>query len=163
MLGTPAHQLQTLCYANDSPGHGQTLLSYHCLIKDPATAETWMTAFGKDFGGMSQGDNKRGQKGMNAMFVVLPADIPNIPEDRTVTYAWVVVDHCPQKEDTNQIRIMTGVNLMNYPGELTTIMADITTFKLHWNGMLSTQNTKYMCLDIKKIYLSSPLDQYEYM
>ncbi len=23
MLGTPAHQLQTLCYANDSPGHGQ--------------------------------------------------------------------------------------------------------------------------------------------
>jgi hypothetical protein len=29
-----------------------------------------MTAFGKDFGGMSQGDNKTGQVGTNAMFVM---------------------------------------------------------------------------------------------
>jgi hypothetical protein len=36
----------------------------------PATAKTWQTAFGKDFGSMAQGDNKTGQKGTNAMFVV---------------------------------------------------------------------------------------------
>jgi hypothetical protein len=46
-----------------------------------------MTAFGKDFGGMSQGDNKTGQKGTNAMFVVSPQYIPNIPKDHIVTYA----------------------------------------------------------------------------
>ncbi len=39
-------------------------------MNDPAVAETWQTAFGKDFGGMLQGDNKTGQKGMNAMFVM---------------------------------------------------------------------------------------------
>ncbi len=39
-------------------------------MNDPATAETWQTVFGKDFGGMTQGDNKTGQKGMNAMFVM---------------------------------------------------------------------------------------------
>ena len=39
-------------------------------MNDPATAEMWQTAFGKDFGGMLQGDNKMGQKGMNAMFVM---------------------------------------------------------------------------------------------
>jgi hypothetical protein len=37
-------------------------------MKNPATAEVWQTAFGKDFGGMAQGDNKTGQKGTYAMF-----------------------------------------------------------------------------------------------
>ena len=47
-------------------------------MKDPVTAETWMMAFGKDFGGMCQGNNTMGQKGMNVMFVMLPVNIPNI-------------------------------------------------------------------------------------
>ncbi len=29
-------------------------------MNDPATAETWQTAIGKDFGGMAQGDNNVG-------------------------------------------------------------------------------------------------------
>jgi hypothetical protein len=117
-----------------------------------------MTAFGKDFGGMSQGDNKTGQVGTNAMFVMDPKDIPNIPTDRTVTYANVVVDYRPQKEDPHRIRITAGGNLINYPGELTTQTADITTSKLHWNSVLSTQEAKYMCLNLKYFYLSAPLD-----
>ena len=40
------------------------------MMHDPATAEVWQTAFGKDFGGMAQGDNKTGQKRTDAMFVV---------------------------------------------------------------------------------------------
>jgi hypothetical protein len=57
----------------------------------------------------------------------------------------VVVDHRPQKEIPNWIQITAGGNLINYPGELPTRTADITTSKLHWNSMLSTQKTKYMC------------------
>jgi hypothetical protein len=144
------------------PITGETIKSYKKLMKDPVTQETWMTAFGKDFGGMSQGDNKTGQVGTNAMFVMDPKDIPTIPADRMVTYANVVVDFRPQKEDPHRIRITAGGNLINYPGELTTQTADITTSKLHWNSLLSTQKAKYMCLDLKKIYLSAPLDQYEY-
>jgi hypothetical protein len=48
----------------------ETIFSYKKLLHDPATAETWQTAFGKDFGGMAQGDNKTGQKGTNAIFVM---------------------------------------------------------------------------------------------
>jgi hypothetical protein len=44
-------------------------------MQDPATAETWQTAFGKDFGGMAQGDDKTGQKGTNAMFVMTHDEI----------------------------------------------------------------------------------------
>jgi hypothetical protein len=52
------------------PSTRETISSYKKLMNDPAVAETWQTAFGKDFGGMLQGDNKTGQKGMNAMFVM---------------------------------------------------------------------------------------------
>jgi hypothetical protein len=79
------------------PITGKSISSYKRLMNDPATADTWMTAFGKDYGGMSKGDNKTGQPGTNAMFVMLPSNVPNIPKDRVVTYAWVVVDHRPQK------------------------------------------------------------------
>jgi hypothetical protein len=52
------------------PITGETIVSYKKLMNDPATAEVWQTAFGKDFGGMAQGCNKTGQKGTNAMFVM---------------------------------------------------------------------------------------------
>jgi hypothetical protein len=43
------------------PMTGETISSYKCLMHDPATAEIWQTEFGKDFGGMAQGDEKTGQ------------------------------------------------------------------------------------------------------
>ena len=54
---------------------GETISSYKKLMNDPATAEVWQTAFGKDFGGMAQGCDKTGQKGTNAMFVMTRAEI----------------------------------------------------------------------------------------
>jgi hypothetical protein len=77
-------------------------------MHDPATMEIWQTAFGKDFGGMVQGDNKMGQQGTNSIFVMTRDEILLIPVDRTVTYARVVVDFCPQKADPHQIQIMEG-------------------------------------------------------
>ncbi len=54
---------------------GETIPSYRKLMIDPATAEIWQTAFGKDFGGMTQGDNKMGWKGTNSMFVMTHDEI----------------------------------------------------------------------------------------
>jgi hypothetical protein len=142
---------------------GKTISSYKKLMKDPVTAETWQTAFGKDFGGMCQGDNKTGVIGTNAMFVMTPLEVTDMPKDRFATYANIAVDYWPQKEDPHRIRITAGGNLINHPGELTTRTADITMSKLHWTSVLSTQNAKYMCLDLKRFYLSAPLDRYAYM
>ena len=104
---------------------------------------------------MAQGDSKTGQKGTNAIFVMTHAEIPLIPTDRTITYARVVVDFCPQKADLHRICITAGGNLINYPGELTTQTADLTTSKLMWNSVLSTEGAKYICLDIKNFYLTA--------
>jgi hypothetical protein len=67
-------------YANPMvhPITGKTISSYKKLMKDPAIAEVWQTAFEKEFRGMAQGDNKTGQKGMNAMFVMNHDDIKKI-------------------------------------------------------------------------------------
>ncbi len=61
-------------------------------MRDPTMAETWQTAFGKDFGGMAQGDLKMGQKGTNSIFVMTHEEISPIPQNQTVTYACVVVN-----------------------------------------------------------------------
>jgi hypothetical protein len=57
------------------PITGETISSYIKLMNDPARAEIWQTAFGKDFEGMAQGDNKMGQKGTNPMFVMTHDEI----------------------------------------------------------------------------------------
>ena len=87
-------------------------------------------------------------------------EIQKIPPDRTVTYARIVIDYRPQKDDPNRLRITMGGNLIDYPDELTTRTADLTTTKILWNSVISTPEAKYMCADIKSVYLETPLDRY---
>jgi hypothetical protein len=132
-------------------------------MHNPATSKVWQTAFGKDLGGMAQGDEKMGQKCTNSIFVMTHNEIKRIPSDRTVMYARVVVNFFPQKADPHQIQITAGGNLINYPCKLSTQTTNLTTSKLMWNSVLSTEGAKYMCLDIKSFYLTAPLDWFEYM
>jgi hypothetical protein len=113
---------------------------------------------------MAQGDLKTGQKGTNSVFVMTHKEI-NIAKaaGHKWTYARVVVDHQPQKEDQNRIRIAVGGNLITYKGSTSTRTADLTTSKLLWNSVLSTKDAKYMCINIKIFYLTAALDYYEYM
>jgi hypothetical protein len=146
------------------PVTGRTISSYKKLMHDPATAEVWQTAFGKDFGGMAQGCNKTGQKGTNAMFVMTHDEIMHaLAAKKFFTYANPVVDFRPQKDDPHRIRITAGGNLIHYEGNASVRTADIDTAKIHWNSVVSTPNAKYMCLDIKNFYLTAALEYFEYM
>jgi hypothetical protein len=153
-------------YANPMvhPITGETISSYKKLMHDPATAEVWQTAFGKDFGGMCQGDNKTGQKGTNAMFVMTHDEIAHAHRAKRVfTYGNPVVDHRPQKEDPNRIRITAGGNLIKCEEEVSVRTADINTAKLHWNSVISTIGARYMCINIGNFYLTAALEYFEYM
>jgi hypothetical protein len=93
-------------YANPMvhPVTGQTISSYKKLMHDLATAEVWQTVFGKDFGGMAQGCNKTGQKGMNAIFVMMHDDIRHeLAAKKKITYVIPIIDYRPQKEDPHRI------------------------------------------------------------
>jgi hypothetical protein len=76
------------------PITGKTISSYKKLMNDPATAEVWQTAFGKEFGGMAQGDNKTGQKGTNTIFVMNHDELAHILRaGKKITFMNPVADH----------------------------------------------------------------------
>jgi len=113
---------------------------------------------------MAQGCNKTKLKGTNAMFVMTHDEIRHaLANKKFFTYANPVVDYRPQKEDPHRIRITAGGNLINYEGNASVRTADIDTAKIHWNSVISTPNAKYMCLYIKKFYLTAALEYFEYM
>ena len=155
--------LEHFCAPVIHPTTGKIISKYKELANDPEMCEVWMTAFGKEFGGLAQGDNRTGEKGSNSIFVLDHEGIKNIPKDRKVTYGRLVVDYREQKEDPNRVRLTAGGNLISYPGETTTKTADLTTSKVLWNSVLSTALAKFMCIDIKNFYLCAPMDRYEYM
>jgi hypothetical protein len=142
---------------------GKMIMKYAELAKNAELREIWTTAFGKELGGLVQGDKKTGSKGTNSLFVMSHGEIRNIPSDQTITYGRIVVDYRAQKADRNQVQITAGGNLIDYPGELTRCTADLTTAKILWNNVISTERAKCMCLDIKTIYLCAPLNRFEYM
>jgi hypothetical protein len=131
------------------PTTGETISSNKHLMHNLTTAGIWQTAFGKDFGGMAQGNEKTGQKGMDSIFVMTHLEIAKILNNQTITYTCIVVDFRPQKADPHCIWITAGGNLINYLGALSTRTDDLTTSKLMWNSVLSTDGAKYLCLDIK--------------
>ena len=60
------------------------------------------------------------QKGTNTVKCLTHEEIRRIPPDRTVTYARIVIDYRPQKDDPNRVRITVGGNLIDYPDKLNT-------------------------------------------
>jgi hypothetical protein len=143
-------------FAMVHPVTGEHITSYRKLMNYPVTSEVWMTAFGKDFGGMCQGDDKTGTKGTDAIFVMEPRDVPNIPKDQPPTYAKVVVAYRPQKDDPYRIRITAGGNKIYYPGELTTRTADMTMANSTGTAS-SAHRGQNICASTSEIFISRRL------
>ena len=83
----------------------------------------------RELGRLSQG-YKHDVTGTDTVFFLTHQQIKSIPTDRTVTYAKIVVNYRPQKEDLFQVRITVGGNLIEYPGTVHTPTADLILCKL---------------------------------
>eukprot|EP00978_Attheya_sp_CCMP212_P042176 scaffold252677_cov57-Attheya_sp.AAC.2 len=94
--------LEHFCAPVIHPTSGDIITSYKKLARDPELKEVWQTSFGKEWGGLAQGDNKTGAKGTDTFNLLCPDQVKDIPKDRTVTYANIVVDYRAQKEDPNR-------------------------------------------------------------
>ena len=79
------------------PTKGEIITSYKKLIKDPTLRDVWDTGFGKETEGLTQGDKRTGASGTNTLIILSPDQIHEIPNDRVVAYANIVVDYHPQK------------------------------------------------------------------
>ena len=75
--------LEHVCAPVINPTTGKIILEYNELTNNPEVSEVWRTAFGKEFCGLAQGDNKTSETGsINSIF--------DIPKDRKVTYRIIV-------------------------------------------------------------------------
>ena len=57
--------LQHFCAPVIHPTTGDIITSYKKLIKDPTLKDVWETGFGKEWGGLTQGDKRTGASGTN--------------------------------------------------------------------------------------------------
>jgi hypothetical protein len=80
-----------------------------------------------------------------------------VPADRKVTYGRIVATIRPQKSETHRVRLTVGGNLIDYPGNVSTPTADMTTAKILFNSVISTPDARFMCTDVKDFYLNTPM------
>jgi hypothetical protein len=120
-------------------------LEYRHLIKDDSTFTVWNKAAANEFGILAQGVGNR-IEGSNTFFF-----IPHqaVPKGKIITYGRFVVDIRPNKSEIHRVCLTVGGNLIQYPGDVSTRSAELTTSKCLWNRTISTEGAKHMCLDVK--------------
>jgi hypothetical protein len=116
----------------------ETINHYRKLIKDPLLKDLRLKAMRKELHCLAQGCPGI-TKGTNTIFFLLHADICTISSNRTITYTRIVINHHPQKEDPNHVRITVGGNLIDYLFELTTCTANMVSSKILWNSVIRTK------------------------
>jgi hypothetical protein len=112
---------------------------------------------------MCQGDNKTEAKGTKAMFVMKPEEVDHRPAARFAMYANIVINYQTPKEQPVSNFYHSRWQPHQLPWRIDDAHSRYHDIQLHWNSVLSTQQAKYMCLDLKNVYLSGPLNRYEYM
>ena len=135
------------------------LMELKALFKT-SNGDRWKEGGYRELSRLTTGSTSRKIRGTNTMTFVKPHELPT---DKKATYARIVADYRPQKEDPYRVRITVGGDKVHYSGETYTPTADITTAKVLFNSVLSTPLAKFMNIDIKDFYLETKMDESEYM
>ena len=131
---------------------------YPELLRSSA-GQIWEDSCSDEIGRLAQGNSR--VKGTDTIFFIKHTDIP---AGRRATYLRNVVTDRPQKANPARVRWTAGGDQVDYPGEVSTKTADLTTAKILLNSVVSTPGAKFMGIDLKDFYLNTPLkDRYEYM
>ncbi len=67
-----------------------------------------------------------------------------------------------EKEDPHQIQATLGGNLIHYPDDVGTPIADLLLIKIFPNSVISTDGAKFATADLSNFYLMTPLKRPEY-
>ena len=137
-----------------------TSMEYCDLIMDPTTKDIWLHSAANEFGCLAQGLPDKHVDHTNAIFFI---PINKVPPNKRPTYACFVCSYYLQKAEPHHTHLTVGGNLIDYPGNLSMKVADMTTFKILVNSTLSTPGACWLGLNIKNYYLGTPMDHYEYM
>ena len=129
------------------------LLEYRQLIKYPKQKDVWSKSFATEI--------RRYADTTKTIAFVIKHQIPHWRR-KEITYGQIVCNYRSEKANPNQTRITVGGDCINYPGDCGTPTADLLTFKLLLDSIVSTMGAKCMTIDIKDFYLMTVMDPPEY-
>jgi hypothetical protein len=66
------------------------------------------------------------------------------------------VDIQDHKEGKKRTRLTVGGDQIQYPGDISTRTAGLTTAKILINSVISAPNAKFLVIDINNFYLNTP-------
>jgi len=75
----------------------------------------------------------------------------------------VVCEVRPDKDNPDRTRITIGGNRICYPGDVGTNTASLELFKLLLNSVLSCKGMCFSSIDLKNLYLNTPMPDPEYV
>jgi hypothetical protein len=87
----------------------------------------------------------------------------DIPTGRQAAYGSFVVDIKEHKAEREGTRLTVGGDQIEYPGDKSTRTAGLTTAKILINIVISTKGARFLVVDLKNIYLNTPLGRFEFV
>ncbi len=144
------------------------LLEHRQLCKDPRYKTVWDRSYANELWRLCQGvgtGDKAGSKrvaGTNTFHLIAYANIPH-QKQKQITYMKVVCEVREGKVDKNRTRITVGGNLICYPGDAGTNTALLELIKLMLNSVISRKGPWFACIDMKNLYLDTPMEDPEYV
>ena len=100
--------------------------------------------------------------GTNTILFITKKDVSQ-DYQKDITYRQIMSDYREGKAEPNRTQLTLGVDRINYPKDCGMAMANLLMVKLLLNIVVSTLKAQYMMMDIKNIYLDTPLKRYEYL
>ena len=132
------------------------ILGYRDSVKmDPPV---WKNSMCNELGRLCQG--WKSHAGTDTIEFIFHKDKP---KDRRATFVRVVCNIQPQNIETHRTRLTVEGDLIDYPGEVSTPTLDLTNMKLHINSAISDVKSRYMCMEVKVLYLNNQMDRDKYI
>jgi hypothetical protein len=130
----------------------------HFQLRDGADGPEWLKAAANEFGYLAQGVLPHMPHGTDIIhFIRHDALAPNCK----ATYLRIAVDLRPLKVETKRVHFTTGDNQIDYPGNVSTPTAGLTTVKRLVNSVLSTPSARFTTGNLANFYLNNPMDRYK--
>ena len=125
-------------------------MEYRNLIQYPAKKTVWNPAMSTEVDRLVSTKMTRFMKKRN------------IPKGEKAVYTRLVVDLRPNKAVHERLRMCIGGDKIESVKDTTTRTADLTTWKLYMNGVVSTPGARFAGRYVKDFYLNTPLKKKRY-
>ena len=125
-----------------------------------SNSSIWSQSLTNELGRLAQGTNKI--KGNDCLDSIRRDEFPL---NKKVTYANMVCDFRPLKQEKYRVRLTVGGDKLDYSNDATSPAASLVETKLLFNSVISdsARGARFMTLDIKDFFLQTTMKECEYM